>query len=353
MRLIEKVWFKEHPAKWWMLPLLLPLTLIFSLISLIRRAAYRIGILQSINVSVPVIVVGNIGIGGNGKTPVSLYVVEKLAQKGLKVGVVSRGYGSKAPHYPYQVNNTSNAEQAGDEPLLIFQRTRVPVVIGSDRVKGCELLIEQGCEIIIADDGLQHYRLARDFELVVVDGKRLFGNGLLLPAGPLRETKRRLKQVDCIVINGESMWLSNDDNSNENIECPVLNMQLSASQLINVKTGVKRSLVSFFENELRENKCVNAIAGIGDPERFFSTLRAYGFTLANSKGFIDHQVFSEQDLQQFANNIPLLMTEKDAVKCVSFANDNCWYLPVDANFLPNAKNETIDSIIERMFALVD
>ena len=232
MRLIEKVWFQGHPAKWLLVPLLLPLMLLFMLLSFTRRLAYRIGLLKQVKVSVPVVVVGNIGLGGNGKTPMVLYLVQHLSDKGLKVGVVSRGYGSKAPHYPYQVNSKSSAEQAGDEPLLIFQRSGVPVVIGADRIQGCQLLIEQGCELIIADDGLQHYRLARDFEFVVVDGKRLFGNGLLLPAGPLRETKNRIKRADCVIVNGETNWQT----TAENLLIPVLTMQLSASKLVNVKT---------------------------------------------------------------------------------------------------------------------
>lgn len=344
MRLIEKVWFQKHYARWWMVPLLLPFTIVFAIVSAIRRLAYQMGILQSVKIPVPVVIVGNIGVGGNGKTPVCLYLVEKLTAKGLKVGVVSRGYGSQAPHYPYQVNNLSTAEQAGDEPLLIYKRTSVPVVIGADRVNACQMLVKQGCEIIIADDGLQHYRLARDFEFVVIDGKRLFGNGLLLPAGPLRETKQKLAQVDCVIVNGDSSGLT----QNENFSCPVVNMRLSASKLINVKTGAEVSLLTFIESELAAEKSINAIAGIGDPSRFFNTLEEYGFNIVKRKGFVDHQAFTSHDLQEFSQSIPLLMTEKDAVKCASFANDNYWYLPVDAEFLALSKHTTIDTVIERV-----
>jgi tetraacyldisaccharide 4'-kinase len=347
MRLIEKIWFQGHRAKWLMVPLLLPLTLIFAVISFCRRIAFSFGLLKSFKVSVPVIVVGNIGIGGNGKTPVTLYLVEQLTAKGLKVGVVSRGYGSKAPYYPYQVNEDSSAEQAGDEPLLIFQRSGVAVVIGADRVQGCQKLIEQGCEIIIADDGLQHYRLKRDFEFIVVDGKRLFGNGLLLPAGPLRETTNRIARADCVIVNGESQWLAQA----KNLALPIINMQLSACKVVNIKSGISMELSSFLAENLANDKQVNALAGIGDPQRFFNTLKHYGFTLDITKGFIDHQAYTAEDLQEFPSDIPLLMTEKDAVKCASFAQENFWYLPVDAVFSVTNGKTSMTCVIDEITAL--
>lgn len=349
MRLIEKVWFQGHSAKWWMVPLLLPLMVVFAGLSFIRRLAYKIGLLQAVKVSVPVVVVGNIGVGGNGKTPVTLYLVEKLTEKGLKVGVVSRGYGSNAPYYPYQVHAESTAEQAGDEPLLIFQRSGVNVVIGSDRVAGCQLLIEQGCDLIIADDGLQHYRLARDFEFVVVDGKRLFGNGLLLPAGPLRETKQRINHANYVIVNGESSWLKQA----HNLDIPALTMQLTANKVVNVKTGKSVKLSDFLAQYLASEYKVNALAGIGDPKRFFNTLEQYGFTIARAQGFVDHQTFTVDDLQSFSEDLPLLMTEKDAVKCASFAQENYWYLPVDAVFLHTSSVENITAVITELVKLVD
>lgn len=349
MRLIEKVWFQGHPAKWLMVPLLLPLTVIFALLSFLRRLAYKVGLFKQIKISLPVVVVGNIGIGGNGKTPVTLYLVEKLTEQGIKVGVVSRGYGSKAPHYPYQVTDGSTAEQAGDEPLLIFQRSGVPVVIGADRIKACQCLIAQGCELIIADDGLQHYRLARDFEFVVVDGKRLFGNGLLLPAGPLRETRHRINSADCVIVNGVSSW----QKQASAFALPVLTMQLQARQVVNVKSGISVELDSFLAQNLASDKRVNALAGIGDPKRFFSTLEQVGFTLGKTKAFIDHQDFLASDLQHFPCDMPLLMTEKDAVKCVSFAQENYWYLPVDAVFLNNTDGESIATVITKITGLVN
>ncbi|MGB1263038.1 MAG: tetraacyldisaccharide 4'-kinase [Cognaticolwellia sp.] len=347
MRLIEKVWFQSHPAKWLLVPLLLPLTVIFTVLSFLRRLAYQIGLIKQIKMSVPVVVVGNIGIGGNGKTPVTLYLVHKLTKQGIKVGVVSRGYGSKAPYYPYQVTKQSSAKQAGDEPLLIFQRSGVPVVIGADRVAGCQQLIDQGCQLIIADDGLQHYRLARDVEFIVVDGKRLFGNGLLLPAGPLRESKRRINKSDCVIVNGESQWQKPESK----VTVPSLTMQLSAQQVVNVNSGERVALNTFLAEYLADNHQVNALAGIGDPQRFFTTLEQYGFSIVNAKGFVDHQAFSTQDLQAFASDIPLLMTEKDAVKCADFAQSNYWYLPVDAVFEKTNADESITAMVSKIAAL--
>lgn len=323
MRLIEKVWFKKHPAKYWLVPLLLPLTGLFYLLSSARRLAFSLGLLKSYKVDKPVIVVGNIGIGGNGKTPVVVHLIELTKTLGLKPGVISRGYGGNAGFYPYLLDESSTSSQAGDEPILIYQRCHVPVVVGADRVANAQRLIEQGCNIIISDDGLQHYRLQRDLELVVIDGKRLFGNGLLLPSGPLREGQWRLQQADLLIYNGSkaanSLRINNDKS---------LQMTLAASELIQIKTGEKASLISF----LKQWQAVNALAGIGDPQRFFDTLNKLGFDLVMQQGFIDHKDFTVDDFNQFKTDLPLLMTEKDAVKCQTFAQENWWYLPVNAQF---------------------
>ena len=322
MRLIEKVWYNNHPAKWLMVPILLPLTGLFWLVSLLRRHSFRLGLSKSYKVSKPVIVVGNIGVGGNGKTPIVIYLVELTRSLGLTPGVISRGYGGQAPHYPYLVNNDSTTSAAGDEPILIQQRCQVPVAVGSDRIASAALLIAQGCDIIISDDGLQHYRLQRDLELIVVDGKRLFGNGLLLPAGPLREGQWRLPQSDLVIYNGKAV--SHD----QVIPPPCLQMTLVATQLCNLLTGERISLTDF----VRLNGTVNAIAGIGAPQRFFDTLEANNITLLNQQSFVDHHRFTLADFNAFDDKIPLLMTEKDAVKCHGFCKDNWWHLPVDADF---------------------
>jgi len=331
MRLIEKVWFKSHPAKWPIIVLLLPLTLVFWLISSLRRTCYRLGLFKQVKIGKPVIVVGNIGIGGNGKTPVVVYLVEQCQKLGLKPGVISRGYGGKADAYPYRVNDTSTAVQAGDEPVLIYQRCRVPVVVDSDRIASAEQLVALGCDIIISDDGLQHYRLARDLELIIIDGKRRFGNGFLLPSGPLREGVWRLEQADYIIANGGQAQ------ANE------IAMSLHADKICNLLSGEQLAVADF----IRQYPAVNALAGIGDPDRFFNTLTGLGFALKQHTGFVDHHGFSKQDLVAFGNALPLLMTEKDAVKCRDIAEQHCWYLPVSASFA----DEQIDALIHDMMRL--
>jgi len=340
MRLIEKVWFKKHQAKWLLVPLLLPITLLFYLLTSLRRSLFRLGILKSFKVSAPVIVVGNIGVGGNGKTPVVIFLIEECKKLGLKPGVVSRGYGGEAPYYPYLLEENSTAKEAGDEPILISNRCHVPVVVGSDRVAAANLLIEQGCNIVIADDGLQHYKLARDLELIIVDAKREFGNGLLLPAGPLREGKWRLQTVDYVIANG----LLSSESCIQQIK-NYLEMTLSPQFVCNIKTGEQVALQDF----IKANNTINAMAGIGDPERFFTTLRQQKFIINNATGFIDHHHFTAKDLNSFSKETPLLMTEKDAVKCQSFAQEHYWYVPVNAMFSEIA----VKPLLSRISGLVN
>lgn len=323
MRLIEKVWFKGDNAKWFILPVLLPLSLLFLLLSSTRRFLYRINVLKSTKVSVPVVIVGNIGIGGNGKTPVVLYLVEQCKKLGLHAGVVSRGYGGKAPSYPYLLSNLSTASEAGDEPILIYKRSGINVAVGANRVAAAQRLIAQGCNVIIADDGLQHYQLERDVECIVVDNKRKFGNGFLLPAGPLREGKWRLNKVDFVIYNTAKPASSVAVFDNKRIE-----MTLFPNFICNIKTSQKIPLLQFLKNHSK----VNAIAGIGDPSRFFTMLREQQFELDMTKGFVDHHPYCSQDFNDFSDEKPLLMTEKDAVKCQNFAKNNFWYVPVDAKF---------------------
>ena len=345
MRVIEKVWFYQHSAKWLLVPLLLPFTALFWLLTLLRRWSYKLGWLTSFKVSGPVVVVGNIGIGGNGKTPVVVYLIEQCKQLGLTVGVVSRGYGGNAPHYPYLLNENSTTLEAGDEPILIYSRCQVPVAVGANRVATANLLIEQGCDIIIADDGLQHYKLQRDIELIVVDAKRKFGNGFLLPAGPLREGQWRLKTasfvINNIAQNNTSFNTQSEVSNNIQHETKIhsqktanvseineLNMVLKPQFICNVLTSEKISLSVFVQDHVK----VNAMAGIGDPERFFNTLRTQKFELNEALSFVDHHHFSEADLSHLSSTLALLMTEKDAVKCKKFAKNNWWYVPVSAEF---------------------
>lgn len=336
MRLIEKVWFHQNIAKWWLVPLLAPITLLFWLLSGLRRLLFKLGLKQQINLDCPVVVVGNIGVGGNGKTPVVVHLVEQLTKHGIKVGVLSRGYGGAAPYYPYLLTDESTALETGDEPILIYQRCGIDVAVGSDRIASAKLLINQGCQLIISDDGLQHYRLGRDYEICVIDGKRLFGNGLLLPSGPLREFPSRLQSLDTIIVNGElskaiDTWISN-----------YYSMSLQAFSVCNLHSGKNIPLDEF----LAEQPKVNAIAGIGDPQRFFDTLTKLGFALAQQQGFNDHQAYNADTFSVFTDKTPLLMTEKDAVKCRHFAQVNWWYLPVEAKFRQNDKNDFVADIMQ-------
>jgi len=262
---------------------------------------------------VPVVVVGNITAGGNGKTPVVVWLVEQLQQLGFKPGVVSRGYGAKAPQYPLVLNDNTPAKHCGDEPKLIHRRTGAPVAVDPVRANAVKALIGMGVDIIITDDGLQHYALERDIEFVIVDGNRRFGNESLIPLGPLREGVERLAEVDFIITNG-GQALQN--------EMPML---LSPAKAINLKT--KQQV------EVRELHDLVAFAGIGHPPRFFNTLTAMNADIKVTKGFADHQDFDQQELQALAlQGANVIMTEKDAVKCDSYAQDNWWYLPVSAQF---------------------
>ena len=263
----------------------------------------------------PVLVIGNISVGGNGKTPLVIWLVEQLQKKGVKVGVISRGYGGENKVYPQLVTPESNPKLMGDEPLLIAQRTHAPVAISPNRQQSIELLLSQfELDLIVTDDGLQHYALERDMEWVVVDGERRFGNGFVLPAGGLRELPSRLKQVQAVICNGKNA------NAGEHA------MHLEPDFVINLKTGEKRKLSEFTQS-------VYALAGIGYPPRFFNMLKELGIPLAETFSFADHQAFTaEMIVPKLSQNLPLLMTEKDAVKCKAFTQGNWWYVPVSARF---------------------
>ncbi|ART79024.1 tetraacyldisaccharide 4'-kinase [Oceanisphaera avium] len=298
-------WYK---GAWW-LWLLAPFSALFWLLSALRRMLYRLGIKSSYRAPVPVIVVGNLSVGGNGKTPVVVWLVQWLRAQGYQPGVISRGYGGKSAHYPLKVEATTCPSVAGDEPVLIAKRTGCPLVVGPKRGEAAALLARLGADIIISDDGLQHYALARDIELVVVDGERRFGNGYLLPMGPLRERPWRLKQVDAIINNGGPA------HDQEYL------MTLAPGDLI----AVGRT-AGFAPHP---PQTVHALAGIGHPPRFFSMLQQLGFKLAKCIALSDHEPVAPHLLQSLAT-LPLLVTEKDAVKWPPEAK-NTWYVPVDAH----------------------
>ncbi|MCS2172386.1 tetraacyldisaccharide 4'-kinase [Scandinavium sp. TWS1a] len=323
--MIARIWSGESPL--WLL--LLPLSWLYGLVSGVIRLSYRLGIQKAWRAPVPVAVVGNLTAGGNGKTPVAIWLVEQLQQHGIKAGVVSRGYGGKAAHYPLLLTSDTTTDEAGDEPVLIYQRTGAPVAVSPNRSEAVQaLLAAHDLQIIITDDGLQHYRLARDVEIVVVDGIRRFGNGWWLPAGPMRERASRLKRVDAVIVNGGVPRAG---------EIP---MQLRPGMAVNLKTGEKRS-VSLLTD-------VVAMAGIGHPPRFFATLESCGVQPVKIVALGDHQALSAADVQALATNKQtLVMTEKDAVKCRAFAGENWWYLPVDAVF----DDEQATRLIQKLVSL--
>lgn len=337
MRLIEKVWFQGHNAKWLIVPLLLPFSILFGMLTAIRRWLYHLGLKQQQVTKVPVIVIGNIGIGGNGKTPLTIYLIGLCQKLNIAVGVVSRGYGGKAPHYPYLLDASSTTTESGDEPFMIYKRCGVPVAVGSDRIAAIELLEQQGCQLVLADDGLQHYRMARAKEVIVVDGKRQFGNGFLLPAGPLREGTWRLASADYIVVNGDATIAEHQ-----------LDMSLQPVKMVNVATGETEEINMFAS----KNNLVNAIAGIGDPSRFFNTLKQCNIDCQQAVGFVDHHAFTAQELLAYGTKLPLVMTEKDAVKCQGFAEENWWYLAVSASFT-QSDAQKLESIIQDVAKIYD
>ncbi|EKD55321.1 MAG: tetraacyldisaccharide 4'-kinase [uncultured bacterium] len=295
--------------------LLLPFSLLFRLLVSLRYFLFRFSILRTVNLSQPVIVVGNITVGGTGKTPFVIQLAEELQNRGYRPGIVSRGVGGKKMQKPCWVDLQADPAIVGDEALLIVQRTGCPMVTSVDRVSACqELLQKTTCNAIIADDGLQHYRLGREIEICIIDGMRQLGNGHMLPAGPLREPISRLKRVDFIVVNGQKTSFLDEHTES---------MELLGNNLFSVKNLKKMSILDDFKGQK-----VHAIAGIGNPKRFFSLLRDHQIDIIEHT-FPDHYLFSAKDLN-FSDNLPIIMTEKDAVKCVSFADEKYWYLRVDA-----------------------
>jgi tetraacyldisaccharide 4'-kinase len=293
--------------------LLFPLSAVFALAVRLRRAMYRAGVLHSERIAVPVIVVGNITVGGSGKTPMVLWLVDFLRDHGIRPGIVSRGYGGRLPG-PESVGPLADPASVGDEPLLLARRSGCPVWVGRDRVAAARALLEAepSCEVIVTDDGLQHYRLARDFEIAVVDAERRFGNGWLLPAGPLREPTSRLDQVDAIVWNGEAAMSSQ------------FGMRLTGETFFNVLNPDLTAGPAEFHG-----KRLHAVAGIGNPQRFFDHLRELGLEGA-CQPFPDHHPYRPEDLDAARDADAVLMTEKDAVKCAAFATERFWALPVQA-----------------------
>ncbi|AQT08580.1 tetraacyldisaccharide 4'-kinase [Pseudomonas protegens] len=306
-------WYNGHPA----LKLLRPLECLYRRVVTGKRQRFLAGEGAIYQPPVPLIVVGNITVGGTGKTPLILWLVEHCQRLGLRVGVVSRGYGAKPAQLPWRVSAEDCAAVAGDEPLLIVQRCGVPLMIDPDRGRAVQaLLAAEPLDLILSDDGLQHYRLARDLELVLIDAARGLGNCRCLPAGPLREPAERLQSVDAVLYNGAV------DDRDEGFA-----FHLKPSVLVNLRSGERRALEHFAPGQ-----ALHAVAGIGNPQRFFNTLETLHWRPV-PHAFADHAQYSAQALT-FTPSLPLVMTEKDAVKCRAFAADDWWYLAVDAQPSP-------------------
>ncbi len=305
---LERVWYGDARGGLW----LRPLAALFGLIVRSRRTAYRLGWFASVASPRPVVVVGNLTVGGSGKTPLVAWLAARLGERGIRVGIVSCGYGGSNTGAT-RVSGDSDPAVVGDEPVLLARRTGVPLAVGRDRTAAAALLPPE-VELIIADDGLQHYRLARELEILVIDGERHFGNGRLLPAGPLREPAARATEVDITVINGGSTRA--DD----------IAMALVPGALVALGSGARRPLEDF------RSARVHAVAAIGNPGRFFATLRAGGLAPIEHP-HPDHGRLHAADLD-FGDGLPVVMTEKDAVKCAELAREGVYWLEVSATIGP-------------------
>jgi tetraacyldisaccharide 4'-kinase len=305
---LNRIWYRSGSPPWW----LVPWSLAFRCVVELRRYLYRRGVFSSVDLRCPVVVVGNVSVGGTGKTPLVIWLAARLRALGFEPGIVTRGFGG-AGRSARLVDAEDDPAVAGDEPVMLARRSGARVAAGRDRPAAAQLLIDAGCDLIVSDDGLQHYAMKRDCEIAVVDGTRQLGNGWLLPAGPLREAPSRLAEVDAVVVNGGRTALPG-----------AVSMQLVAQEALALVGGRTRPLSAF------AGTAVHAIAGIGNPQRFFEMLRDRGIEVLPHP-LDDHAQISAADIV-FADGKPVLMTEKDAVKCAKFADERHWLVPVEAVF---------------------
>lgn len=320
MNWLERHWHSVTPLGL----ILYPFSLLFQFAVTLRRVLYRARLMPVVKLAVPVVIVGNITVGGTGKTPLALWLADFLRQRGMHPGIVSRGYGGRSAT-PQSITAVSDPTACGDEPVLLAQRSGAPVWVGANRAAAAQALLRAHpeCDIIVSDDGLQHYALARDVEIAVIDGARGFGNGRMLPAGPLREPETRLACVDAIIVN-----VSRSAGVGIKARAPAaFAMALQSRGFHNLLNPDHKAAPEQFLN-----RRVHAVAGIGNPQRFFELLQRLGLTFT-AHPFPDHHPFSAGDLA-FADADIVVMTEKDAVKCRSFANEKHWVLRVDAEIDP-------------------
>jgi tetraacyldisaccharide 4'-kinase len=323
---LEAVWYGERRAGW----MLRPLGVLYCAAAAIRRAAFRLGLRRVVELPVPVVIVGNLTVGGTGKTPCVVWLAGRLAERGIRAGIVSRGYGGRKGATPQRVAADSDPAVVGDEPVLLARRSGCPVVVAADRVAAARrLLSEEKVDVLLADDGLQHYRLGRAFEIAVVDGTRGLGNGLCLPAGPLREPPRRLRGVDAVIVNGPGWGYP-----------AAYRADLTPSRVYRLADERETTLTSF------SGQTVHAVAGIGNPQRFFAMLEEAGLRVVRHP-LPDHAEISPADLS-FDRPGPVLITEKDAVKCRFLARHEVWCVTVDMRLAPDDEQRLLGRILTRL-----
>lgn len=340
-QLIEKFWYPSLRYRSLFYYFFWIFNIPFLLLVKLKFFLYQKEILKSNSFSKPVIVVGNLTLGGTGKTPFIANLVSILSEQGINCGIVSRGYHSEQSNYPHQVTDFDNASSVGDEAFMQFSNLKIPIVIDADRSSAVNYLIaNNNIDIIISDDGLQHYKMQRDLEIVLMDSSRAFGNRLILPLGPLREPVSRCQTIDLLVKNGEVQIEPDIENLvNEQVV-------IVAKQFVRLKDDEAVDLEYF------TSRTVNAISGVGSPNRFYKTLKAL-CTINQTKTFADHYQFCENDFDDLNHSesveIPIIMTEKDAVKCKRFAKDNWYYLKVTMEF----NNHLTDNLQSRIQTLIE
>lgn len=332
---IHRVWYEDAPSGW----LLLPLSGLYWLILYVRNLLRACGVPRAHKAAAPVLIVGNITAGGTGKTPTVLWLVEALRARGFNPGIVSRGYGGSKANSSMRVEPDTDAAVAGDEPVLLARRGRCPVVVDPDRVRAVEMLVEDGADVVIADDGLQHYRLARDYEICVIDGTRGLGNRRLLPSGPLRESVQRLDSVDQVLVNGVLRGAGSDLTTAEQ---NAISFELVATEACRLNGSLARPIERF------AGTTVHAVAAIGNPGRFFDLLRAHDIQVIEH-AFPDHAVLSEREFE-FGDGFDVFMTEKDAVKLGRNGKDKLWYVPVELSMDPVLAAPLVEQIESRLRA---
>lgn len=322
----EKIWYSDSPLH----TIFLPFSFLYKCYITVRGWLYRWKILRQHSVKVPVIVVGNITVGGTGKTPFVIALANWLKEQGERPAIVSRGYGGQSREYPVLVSGQSTADEVGDETILIWRQTSCPVMVHPQRVRAAQKLVaDTDCTVIISDDGLQHTQLARDIEILLVDGQRKFGNEELLPAGPLRESMARLNKVDFIISKGQKI-------SDEIPEAYL--MQTLYGEICNLRDSTLKLTKD-------NTPLAFAFAGIANPKPFYDYLDQQGFNL-RKHSFPDHYQFDQSDFA-FTDTVPVIMTEKDAVKCENFSQSNWWYLPIKAE-LPSSFWEKLKERFEKV-----